>query len=192
MKMRIAFLTSLLFCWLTEMQAIELTISLDTSGVTISTVKGSFHGSLYVEQFRWNRWCRIDTLGENVSWHDTTLTGKAYLHSGLNQLRLTAVPSNPYMHNVSSSLLNVETQIECRMYSRCNGDYEFSTPTYWEIRNEQDSLLYSGYGTFIRHKQYPNGRYSLYYNHSWTQFYSYSEKDRFRSKPVKRSLFSSR
>lgn len=155
---------------------IELSLSVDTSGNCISVLTGKYYGILYVEQFRWNRWCPVDTLGDQ-SWSDTTIQSKVIFHSGENQFRAVAVPANPYISKVNSKVTKVTTTKRCHTVSRCNGQYLFGCNTFWEVTTFDGILVEHGYGDKVNLMAYPEGRYYLNYDNNSLMFFGNREKD---------------
>lgn len=151
---------------------VELSISVDSTGKSQSCIKGNFHGTLIIQQFRWNMWCNVDTLGYTVDWKDTCIEQNIRLHSGENQLRLLAKPTNPYVDPSYSAIVKTTTTIQCNFTSKCNGLILFGCITYWEIHNDKNELVESGNSDRIKITDLPKGGYYLYYDNSMAEFFT--------------------
>lgn len=149
---------------------VELSISVDSTGKSQSCIKGNFHGTLIIQQFRWNKWCNVDTLGYTIAWKDSCIVQNIRLHSGENQLRLLAEPTNPYVDPIYSVIAKTTTSIECDLINRC-GKIEFTSATYWEVADRNGKVFMSGYSGRVPFESLPKGGYVLNYDNKHSEFF---------------------
>lgn len=171
------------FCWLifflflaTKANALDLTLDADSTGLANCCVKGKFHGRLVIEQFRWNRWVVMYSFGSNQHWTDTCLETKLMLHSGENQFRFTAVPTNPYVDLVNSGVTKVidsSNESVCGFAMVCGPSDRITLKrmSYWEIHDQVGRTLKSGTSADIPVGDLPKGGYFLYYDNCISEFF---------------------
>ncbi len=150
--------------------AVELSISVDSVGIARCTVKGDFHGRLIVQQFRWNEWCDVDSLGINRFWGDTCGECYVHLHGGENQFRVMAVPTNPYIYSFYSGVFKTTTSKVCDFDGKCHR-IGFTVETYWEMRDQYGLVLKSGYSRIVNTDGLLKGGYFLYYDNKRSEFF---------------------
>lgn len=150
--------------------AIELSISVNDSGETKSCITGNFHGLLIVQQFRWNEWRNVDTIGSHQQWSDTSVAGAVFLHGGENQIRLLAVPTNPYIDTFQSPIAKVTSSTVCNFDGKCY-HIGFTVETIWEKRDKTGKVLRSGHSFVVNTNGLPKGGYYLYYDNKRSEFF---------------------
>jgi len=161
---------------LTKAHAIELSINVDSVGNSVSCITGSFHGSIYVLQFKWNRWVSVDTLGLNIQWKDTCISKKLFLHSGENQFRISAVYTNPYVGSCLSYVTKTAgsgIDCGCNFGEVCgpSGRIKLKCESRWEIHDQNDVFLKSGTSILVPVSDLPKGGYYLYFDNCHSEFF---------------------
>lgn len=156
--------------------ALDLTIKVDSLGVVNCCVKGDFVGRLAVEQFRWNRWVVMYSFGGIEYWKDSCVQTRLFLHSGVNQFRLAAVPANPYIDVICSKVVTIGDPADtsgCGFARVCEPSDRITLkrPSYWQIHDENDSYVKVGTSRVIPIADLPKGRYVLYYDNCTAEFY---------------------
>ncbi len=172
--MRFLLLLFLLNCIPFKMRAIELRITVDSVGNSTSCVKGKFHGSICVQQFKWNRWVTVDTLAMNLLLNDTCFERRFFLHSGENQFRLEALFTNPFVTTCYSKVAkthNSDTLVRCGTEGPCGSFITFHQVTHWELYDRAGTFLSAGVSQRVQFSGLAKGAFIIYYDNCSAEFY---------------------
>ena len=152
-------------------------ISIDSNAVISVSITGQGFNSVFVEQYRWNKWVKVSDDYFISPPLDTIFDVSQTIHSGSNKFRIVYVDytgkKKPSKSVIYDSLLPKEDYT----IDRENQKIIFNRDTRYEIYDANGNLLIKGIGLSIDISNLKQGAYYLNYG---------NENEKFKTKRLKK------
>lgn len=141
------------------------TITLATSGLLEWSSSCTTEHYYIVQQYRWNRWVKLDQKAGIISDSLNNYSYKSELHSGENEIRVkTVLRSNPNRGIFNVVKVESPKQLVTAKYHRQLNYVQFSGATSYEIYDAYGTVLSTGRSSSINLSEFQNGLYFINYD----------------------------